>query len=159
MINVKSKLIHPNYNTKPYLNDIALLQLSQDLEFNDFIKPIKLSENDKDIEPSDCKNVEILVAGWGEAVDEIPNEPYQKLEVKYPKILRKEKLELVDMKACKKLWNRTNHFYDDFVICARSLISNIPGTCSGDSGGPLMKVDLKNKEYVAIGIGKSNFYF
>ena len=102
----------------------------------------------------------IFVAGWGRAIDEIPKEIFsnRKLDVIMPNILRKKKLELVDMKICKYSWaNALNAHVDDSNICATSLISNVPGTCSGDSGSPLMRLDLNNSRSVVIGIGKSLF--
>ena len=43
---VKSFLIHPQHGNKKYYNDVALLRLSKDLEFDNTIQPIALSNDD-----------------------------------------------------------------------------------------------------------------
>ena len=42
---VESILIHPENGNKKYYNDVALLRLSQDLEFDNSVQPIGLPKN------------------------------------------------------------------------------------------------------------------
>ena len=42
---VKSVLVHPQNDKKQYYNDVALLRLTKDLEFDNSVQPIALSNN------------------------------------------------------------------------------------------------------------------
>ena len=90
---VIAKKIHPNYDRKKALNDIALLKLSDRLNFDDTIQPILLPENseEKNFYKS-IQNDSLLVAGWGDAIDQIPQNLNQKLNIKKPSFLRMKKL-------------------------------------------------------------------
>jgi hypothetical protein len=78
-VKVKSKLIHPNYGSfekHQYAYDIALLELSEDLKFNEEIQPIALPEENVDeTNYLDKSRSKLLVAGWGTTFD-IPNDFY-----------------------------------------------------------------------------------
>ena len=43
---VESILVHPQHGKKKYYNDVALLKLSKDLEFDNTVQPIALSNDD-----------------------------------------------------------------------------------------------------------------
>ena len=43
---VESTLVHPQHGNKKYYNDVALLRLSKDLEFDNTVQPIALSNDD-----------------------------------------------------------------------------------------------------------------
>jgi secreted trypsin-like serine protease len=43
---VESILVHPQHGKKMYYNDVALLRLSKDLEFDNTVQPIALSNDD-----------------------------------------------------------------------------------------------------------------
>ena len=83
IVNVKSKLIHPYYfDTYPNstLYDIALLELYEDLKFNEEIQPIALP--DEAFEETNYLNksrFKFMVAGWGVTFD-IPNDFYPLLK-------------------------------------------------------------------------------
>ena len=56
--------IHPDWDTQTH--DIALLKLSENLVFDDFIKPIPLPNEDlKESYLINNEKIRILVAGWG----------------------------------------------------------------------------------------------
>ena len=62
VIEIDSYLIHPDYdqeNTNNNWNDVCLLTLKTDLEYNDNVKCIKL--NDRSLEPG----TKCIVSGWG----------------------------------------------------------------------------------------------
>ena len=42
---VESTLVHPQHGNKKYYNDVALLRLSKDLEFDNSVQPIGLPKN------------------------------------------------------------------------------------------------------------------
>ena len=46
-----------------------------------------------------------------------------------------------------------------FLICAMSTNPYIPGPCNGDSGGPLMKIDVASGKYEVVGIVASHDEF
>ena len=79
LVNVKSKLIHPNYSytvEEDQTYDIALLELSEDLKFSKEIQPIALPEEDVDeTNYLDKSRSKFLVAGWGMTFD-IPKDFY-----------------------------------------------------------------------------------
>ena len=56
---IKDYLIHPDYTTNPPTNDICLLYLETELEFNDVVKYIELEL--KDPEPGTMCDI----SGWG----------------------------------------------------------------------------------------------
>ena len=62
---VKSILIHPQYIDTIHYNDIALLRLSKDIEFNDFVEPIALP-NEGILGDYDKL---MIAAGWGFSLD------------------------------------------------------------------------------------------
>ena len=62
VIEIDSYLIHPDYdqeNSNNNWNDVCLLTLKTDLEYNDNVKCIKL--NDRSLEPG----TKCIVSGWG----------------------------------------------------------------------------------------------
>ena len=87
LMEVKSKIIHPNYFHYLYEDnilslvyvansDIALLELSEDLKFNWKIQPITLPDEDFDeANYLDKSRSKFMVAGWGMGFD-IPNDFY-----------------------------------------------------------------------------------
>lgn len=50
---------HPQYSPQERLNDIALIKMDSPVEFNDFIKPLPLPEND--VKP----DIFLTLSGWG----------------------------------------------------------------------------------------------
>jgi len=58
---VKSKTNHPLYNNRTVAYDLAIITLEQDVEFNQYARPVCL--------PTDCTqeyaNDQVWVAGWG----------------------------------------------------------------------------------------------
>lgn len=57
-------IVHPKYNVSNYSNDIAILQLSTEATFNDYVQPICVwQSNQTDI--SDIVGKNGMVVGWG----------------------------------------------------------------------------------------------
>ena len=184
-VKVKSKLIHPNffmYLHKDlsinwvYNNDIALLELSEDLIFNDKIQPIALPDEDFDEATYiDKERSKFMVAGWGKGFD-IPDDFYDrqiwtlhKSKIPKEKYIKprgfQESIEgeamfrtgILKVTAVDyiKLGNNSNNYKKKkmpFQIRAMSINPYIPGPCKGDSGGPLMKLDLTSGKYEVVGI-------
>ncbi|XP_072394639.1 phenoloxidase-activating factor 1-like [Diabrotica undecimpunctata] len=119
----------PNNASSP--NDIAVIRLSDRIKYTEFIRPICLPEPNE----GSSINEELTVAGWG-ATEYGSDYPDVKLKVKIPFVKR-----------------------DDCLNGYKSARINIPGlsdsqicvggnkgkdSCSGDSGGPLMRRTRKN---------------
>ncbi|KAG8335023.1 hypothetical protein J6590_078268, partial [Homalodisca vitripennis] len=129
--NIERVIIHPDYNYIEQLNDIALVRLKHPIEFNDYVKPICLNTNEK---ASNFTNEYMEVAGWGGT----------NAEKRLSDILQSLKLKIAPDNYC-----------SNPIICA----GNVKGqdTCTGDSGGPAMKVLIKDGQprYFLIGITSS----
>ena len=194
-VKVKSKIIHPNYFEYLYRHsifglvymtnsDIALLELSEDLEFNEKIQPIALPDEDVDeMNYLDKSKSKFMVAGWGATFD-IPNDFYpvsksDKWTLHKSKIPKRKYLKHCGLPELNysKSFNHQEKCEDniklmnpnslkvtevDYIkvgndlstdqIRAMSKEPHIPGTCNGDSGGPLMKIDVTSGKYEVVGI-------
>ena len=192
-VKVKSKIIHPNYFLYLYEdnilglayarnNDIALLELSEDLKFNEKIQPIALPDEDFDeTNYLDKSRSKFMVAGWGATFD-IPNDFYplfksdkwtlhksnipKRKYLKYcgmPEFNHHEKCEdninLMQPKTLKVTevdYIKVDNKKMPVQIRAMSKEPHIGGTCKGDSGGPLMKLDVTSGKYEVVGIVSSS---
>ena len=89
-IGVKSILIHPNFHRKNSdegginLNDIALLRLESNLEFNAAVQFITLpGQNHTDEDSMDPMKTQLVFAGWGESESENIDEEGKRLFADY----------------------------------------------------------------------------
>ena len=208
--------IHPqafNETTRQWENDIALLQLSKELQFKTSIQPIDLpNQNYTDATLLDTSKTKLIVAGWGHAfqISEEEVKPYKDRGFNstqntqefnswfYQKLMKKakttDKLDLLELyymsnwrekiqqflkKAkttnnlrflelyyrnpdeCIRLYKLGVSLFDEIentnelkrgLICASGKIPEIQSTCSGDSGGPLMRQDMVTGDIQVIGI-------
>ncbi|XP_011313046.1 chymotrypsin-1, partial [Fopius arisanus] len=108
-------IIHPDYEDWHY-EDIALLRMEKAIEYNDFVQPIALPQEDI----TDF-TVTADFAGWGRTENHgsIPNE------------LHEIQLKIISYEKCKKLRREITEEH----ICTFTELGR--GTCQGDSGGPL----------------------
>ena len=171
-----------NFDSVNINKDIALLELSEDLKFNWKIEPIALPVEDFDeAKYLDKSRSKFMVAGWGIGFD-IPNDFYNsemwtvhKYKIPKEKYLKKcgkteplkceDNIKLVSPGVLKvtevdyiKLGNDSNNYKKKKVpVQIRAMSTNpyIPGVCNGDSGGPLMKIDVASGKYVVVGIASS----
>ncbi|XP_017046731.1 CLIP domain-containing serine protease 2 [Drosophila ficusphila] len=119
-------LLHEEYNPNVYTDaDLALLQLSEPVEFDDYIKPICLwNENFLLDLPSGYKS---YVAGWGE--DEKGN--------RNTRLAKMTDTDIITQSECRgNLSAENSRFITSHTICASN--AQASGPCSGDSGGGLM---------------------
>jgi len=128
---VKKLIVHPDYtgnnrtvkNGKPLpreLNDIALLELSEEIVENEFVKIARLP--DKNVNKEDGKSAKI--AGWGTTTGEVSN------------ILLKEDVNIIDVDTCiAKDTYKKRVPYKASILCAAS--DEGTDSCQSDSGGPL----------------------
>uniref|UniRef100_A0A6B0VBR0 Putative serine protease n=1 Tax=Ixodes ricinus TaxID=34613 RepID=A0A6B0VBR0_IXORI len=152
-----------------FMRDIAVLKLKRPVNLTDFIRPICLPRNC--VEPR--LDVRTYIAGWGkievvqESYENYPYEDYQdhedegKQEISAEEeiserspsgpavmvtdaqthTLREREICLIRKDECEHQLNRT---VPDYTVCSTG------GTCSGDSGGPLMYED--NGTWFLVGI-------
>jgi len=114
---------HPDWN--PYLiqNDLALIHLPEPLTFNDAIAPVCLPKRSSpELQVGDM----MTATGWGKTSDSI-------FEGISPD-LRKVTIPVYDHADCASYYGYS--IITDGVLCLDSAGGH--GTCSGDSGGPLI---------------------
>ena len=78
VINVKKATMHPDYNKKTMDNDIAVLELSEELTFTDKVKPACLPSS----ATKDYSGTASTISGWGGTIgygpkDQQPKQPTQ----------------------------------------------------------------------------------
>ncbi|KAI4829323.1 hypothetical protein KUCAC02_023369 [Chaenocephalus aceratus] len=113
---------HPSYKKVVEGADIMLLKLSRKARQNKRIKPIPLPKAEiKFNNKQQCQ-----VAGWGFTSDGKPVDELLMVDVP-----------IVDLEACKRIWERQKVTLPDNVTCAGGYRTK-NGFCEGDSGGPLV---------------------
>ncbi|XP_063951989.1 uncharacterized protein LOC129255053 isoform X4 [Lytechinus pictus] len=124
-LGVDRVIVHPDYgDINGIANDIALLRLSESVEFNDYVRPACLAtlQNETTVY-SRC-----WIAGWGtlESGGTISND------------LQKALVHLIDHDTCHNLYNLYSGYsiVEEAEICAGYIEGGID-SCQGDSGGPL----------------------
>lgn len=132
---VEKLIIHPKYETKNVTieNDIGLIKLKHQLQFNEKVKPIDLPRED---EEQDFRLVQI--AGFG-ALDRKKNQASEQLMA--------ATIRIVHNNLCKVRWIGYSPFRQ---VCAGDL-SGKKDACLGDSGGPLFGTK-QNGQPVLLGI-------
>uniref|UniRef100_A0A1A9VFY2 CLIP domain-containing serine protease n=1 Tax=Glossina austeni TaxID=7395 RepID=A0A1A9VFY2_GLOAU len=135
---IKKIIVHPKYNFRKRINDIALIQLDRPAQFKKEISPICLpmTANALNVDYND----RFLVAGWGTTETGSQSN-----------VLLKAFLKISKLSHC------ANEFRLDVNlkhICAGDLETG-RDTCKGDSGGPLFQLapyqNLK-KRFIQYGI-------
>lgn len=116
---VQKLIQHERYNQPPFANDIGLVRISGQIQFNEKVKPIKYSH--KFVKGG----THLSTTGWGRlaAGGSIP----QKLQVL--------QVDAVSNEECIAYHGDTVH---DSHLCTLSNDGEGHGVCSGDSGGPLV---------------------
>ncbi|XP_017755231.1 PREDICTED: uncharacterized protein LOC108547293 [Eufriesea mexicana] len=134
---VEEQIAHENYRplSRDQKYDIALLRLSRDVTFTNYIKAICLP-------PTAFLRQKLFAAGWGKT--ENGTSSNIKLKVSLP---------LVDKKQCQSTYEKAGLSLGYGQICAGG--EKDKDSCRGDSGGPLMTVE-KNRDgtgrWIAVGV-------
>jgi len=133
-VKVEKVTIHPGYNDGDIAyNDIALLKLSEPLEFNEAIQPICLPHAAQEWGEGD----EFLVSGWGSLIGSDYDRNGLPLDgdTVYPDTLQQVMVPYYDHDKCSHLRYYRKSIHDK-VICA-GYEEGGHDACGGDSGGPL----------------------
>uniref|UniRef100_A0A8C8SA83 Peptidase S1 domain-containing protein n=1 Tax=Pelusios castaneus TaxID=367368 RepID=A0A8C8SA83_9SAUR len=118
---VSQIIIHPHYNGTRSAADIALMQLTDPVQYIDDIRPI-CWPGSSDSFPD---NLTCWVTGWGATDSDVSLPP--------PKTLQEVQVQLIDTAACNALYN----IDPDPKIGRDPVKPNMICAGDGDSGGPL----------------------
>ncbi|XP_064097425.1 transmembrane protease serine 11D-like [Macrobrachium nipponense] len=133
VVRARGFIIHENYDTITQANDIGLIELPTDLNYesNSSIRPICLGQESDIID-----GVKAVASGWG--TTSYMGTPVTRL--------REVALDVIPVTQCARL----TLLPDDpsKVLCA---LTNYKDTCQGDSGGPLI-VKICPDRWAQIGI-------
>ncbi|XP_050546255.1 serine protease Hayan-like [Daktulosphaira vitifoliae] len=130
---VEDIIVHPDYIKTSKYNDIALLRLNKNVQFNKNIRPACLYTKNA------IYNLNATATGWGST-------DYGSSASDH---LLKVNLDIVDNRRCNILYeaeSKTNSLSKgivDSMLCAGDLAGG-HDTCLGDSGGPLVIRSEKN---------------
>jgi len=141
VIKVKKITLHPDYNSRTVDNDIAVLELAEDLTFTDKIKPACLPSS----ETKDYSGSASTISGWGGTIGYGRNEQ----QPQQPKqcTLKETIVKLISSSdpMCSKLPGLATS--SKIKLCA---FAKDTDTCQGDSGGPLTVPE--NGKYTLVGV-------
>ncbi|XP_066996045.2 CLIP domain-containing serine protease B4 [Anabrus simplex] len=121
-------LVHKDYGKPQFKHDISLIRTDREVHFTAFIMPICMIS--KRLMTKDYKGETSEVAGWGIYDIDTP---------KPSAILQTIKLAVVDNERCVDAF-RMHADIGPTQMCVGGIVGQ--DSCGGDSGGPLMKVDV-----------------
>jgi len=133
--NVQRIVIHPQYSSSRFLNDIALMQLSTKVEpYTEYYMPVCFPSIDQTF-----ANQTGYTVGWGA-------QSYGGTITRY---LMEVATRIVDDNECRKRYS-TNMINTNTQICSGG---NKTGACQGDSGGPFIVADpTRGGRYTLAGL-------
>lgn len=127
---------HPGWNKYIRWNDISLIKVDQEIDFNDHVQPICLPHRDACINPGSA----CVVTGWGYTSEKGPISPE----------LQEVAVRLIDHKTCQSSLYYSTKVYAT-QICA-GFAEGGKDSCAGDSGGPLVCKAAKNGPWLLYGL-------
>ncbi|XP_071982704.1 transmembrane protease serine 11D-like isoform X2 [Engystomops pustulosus] len=134
-LQLQNIIIHENYTSGEYQNDIALLQLSSPISFTQYIQPVCLPDTLHIF----AINSSCYVTGWGALTEGgILSSSLQQAELK-----------IINSTSCSS-YQVYGYLMKPSMICAGYLTGKID-SCQGDSGGPLVALQSNNR-WSLIGI-------
>ncbi|XP_056634742.1 phenoloxidase-activating factor 3-like isoform X1 [Diorhabda sublineata] len=139
---IEKIIVHPEYNTKTFSNDIALIKLKGPITFNnENIQPICLPIET----PLSLRSG--IVSGWGVTEDGYKTE-----------VLMKVRIPILPLSHCNRLFQKSASLSNN-QICAGGRKGR--DSCGGDSGGPLQEVGdvngvIRIMQYGIVSFGPKN---
>lgn len=142
---------HEGFVMKTYTNDIAVVEIEKDVDFNEGIQPVCLPSHTPGKMKEDLTHQNVYIAGWGRTSWGGPKSD----------ILQEAVLTVISNQECSRIYAK---FPDVEVretkLCAGADSKLEVGACLGDSGGPLvlLRQDLQGKyRYHMMGIVSSGY--
>ncbi|KAA0203615.1 typsin-like serine protease [Hyalella azteca] len=130
---VEEVVVHPGFNTPSRLNnDIALIRLQSEVNFNRFIQPICLPPTNFGSSEVSV-NQTVVAVGWGDTVTGDASD-----------VLKEVRLNIAEPSVCKRVYS-SNFQLNGAHMC---IGGGLEDTCFGDSGGPVMKLNKDQRSYV-----------
>ncbi|KAJ8889045.1 hypothetical protein PR048_008539 [Dryococelus australis] len=120
-VNSSSVHIHPSWTQAKLYNDLALIKLSEKVEYNTNIQAVRLPSRSE--LTTTFEKVDSIITGWGDASDDATT---------VSSVLRYVKIPVMKNLDC----NLLRHDVIESQICTAG--SDKKGACYGDSGGPLV---------------------
>ncbi|XP_077607070.1 transmembrane protease serine 11B-like [Crocuta crocuta] len=125
---VQNIIFHENYSRPGVYNDIALVQLAEEVSFTKYVRRICLPEAKMKL----SENASAVVTGWGSLYMNGP----------LPMILQEASVKIIDNKVCNAP-HALGGLVTDEMLCA-GFMSGKADACQTDSGGPLAYSDSRN---------------
>ncbi|CAK1543201.1 unnamed protein product [Leptosia nina] len=135
ILNVEEIIVHPEWNSTFFLNDLALMRLSNLVQMTETINSIRLPY--LNISENNFAGAASIASGWGIAAPQVTF---------VSPTLRQKTMSVITDALC----NAT--MFDQLppnMVCG---ISTYSGTCKGDNGGPLTIVYHVTGEEILIGV-------
>ncbi|EFA05682.2 collagenase isoform X1 [Tribolium castaneum] len=130
-------LIHEDFDFATLQNDIALIKLPTDLEFNENIKPIALDEDG--LPPG----TSATISGWGHSShDDVQN-------FNLTSVLQYAEVPVIDNKECEQIYGPD--VVTSSVVCTKNP-NSVKGPCLHDGGAPLVIINAETKNPIHVGI-------
>ncbi|KAK7865648.1 hypothetical protein R5R35_006905 [Gryllus longicercus] len=130
IIETTSKIVHPSYSSLLISNDVAVVNLNQDVQLNNLIQTISLASGSNLFEGSAAR-----VSGWGKTSDASNAVSPQ---------LNYVDLTIISNSVCAQTFGSL--IIRSSNICTQGVGER--GVCNGDSGGPL--IDLQSGKQIGI---------
>lgn len=129
---VLQQIYHAGFDRQSMLNDIALLSLASDIQFNNLVMPIRLDTVNEN------PGALLTVIGWGQ-ISASSGLSFNLKEVSY---------HVISTQDCRQILQ--DRIIVDEQICTYDRVGT--GSCNGDSGGPLITQDGRLAGIVSYGI-------
>jgi len=129
--NVKQLVVHPKWNSAMIEQDIALIKLASDVEFNNMVKPITLPHKGQRFEG----NKDCVISGWGNLKFDRSGGYFPET----PNNLQYLRVEVKPTKWCSEIMPKLGApaILMEDKVCIRPSRKSSASACNGDSGGPL----------------------
>lgn len=128
---------HPNFNSRTFDNDIALLRLESPTPFSNYILPVCLPGKEMAERELHKNGTVTVVTGWGK--DNVSSSHFSSA-------LNVIKVPLVDHDICSR---QMTYNVTENVLCA-GVLGQSMDACQGDSGGPM--VTLYRNTWFLLGL-------
>ncbi|XP_063050147.1 serine protease 27-like, partial [Engraulis encrasicolus] len=130
-------IVHPEYDDWTLDNDIALLQMSTPVTFNDYISPVCLADSNSVFHNGTAS----WATGWGD-INEGESLPH-------PGTLQEVEVPVIGNRQCDCFYQPLDWPITQNMICS-GLLDGGKDACQGDSGGPM--VNQQNSVWIQSGL-------